>query len=318
MKMRITNNHDTASYYGHGKLLLTGEYFVLDGATALAVPTRYGQTLRVRELHSSESVLYWVALNNQGSPWLNLAFDTTDFRCINSAQDEATRLSKMLNEARRLNPSFLSNGRDIAIETRLEFPREWGLGSSSTLIHCLSKWAGVDGYKLLKATIGGSGYDVACAGVNTPLLYRLQHGRPEILPTHWAPPFKQNIWFAYSGKKQLSSEGISYYKNKLQDKTHAIEQLSRITNMMLQTTALNDFEELLREHEQIVGSQLKLMKVSDTIFADYWGVSKSLGAWGGDFIMLTNQRPVDELTGYLKEKNISIAFNWNDLILSET
>ena len=32
-------------FYGNGKLLLTGEYFVLDGALSLALPTKFGQNL---------------------------------------------------------------------------------------------------------------------------------------------------------------------------------------------------------------------------------------------------------------------------------
>ena len=35
------------TFYSNGKLLLTGEYVVLDGATALAIPTKYGQYLEI-------------------------------------------------------------------------------------------------------------------------------------------------------------------------------------------------------------------------------------------------------------------------------
>src|ERR1700761_4066621 len=132
MSLRITQQHSTQSFYGHGKLLITGEYFVLDGARALAVPTKFGQALRVTSLHAKDNLLYWVALNNQNKPWLNLVFDTTDFTCINAKQDEAVRLTKILQETRKLNPGFLSSGQDTAVETRLEFPNEWGLGTSST------------------------------------------------------------------------------------------------------------------------------------------------------------------------------------------
>ena len=37
------------TFYSNGKLLLTGEYVVLDGAKALAVPTRFGQNLIVKK-----------------------------------------------------------------------------------------------------------------------------------------------------------------------------------------------------------------------------------------------------------------------------
>ena len=56
------------------------------------------------------------------------------------------------------------------VETQLEFPREWGLGSSSTLISNLGLWAETDPYDLLSATLGGSGYDIAAARSESPFL----------------------------------------------------------------------------------------------------------------------------------------------------
>ena len=317
MKLKITAQNNIETFYGHGKLLITGEYFVLDGAKALAVPAKFGQSLRVTTLHANDNLLYWVTLNNQNKPWLNLVFDTTDFSCINAKQDEAVRLTKMLQEARKLNPDFLTKASDTAVETRLEFPNEWGLGTSSTLIHCVAAWAKVGGYELLKNTIGGSGYDVACAGNDSPVLYQIKGAKPEALPVNWNPSFSNQIYFAYLGKKQLSSEGIQYYKTKLQDKTYAIAKLNGITESILACDDLKEFEALVNEHEDVISEQLKMTKVKDTLFRDYWGSVKSLGAWGGDFIMLTNQRGVDDLKGYLKEKNITIVFGWNELLLSQ-
>ncbi|MFN8298161.1 MAG: GYDIA family GHMP kinase [Chitinophagales bacterium] len=315
MKLRITTQSEVKEYYGHGKLLITGEYFVLDGALALAVPTRLGQRLRVKELHSTEGTLYWVSLNNQGKVWLNLVFDTADFSCINDKSPEAGRLSKILTEARKLNPAFLTDKRDLAIETRLEFPNQWGLGSSSTLIHCVATWAGVNGYELLQQTIGGSGYDVACAGIHTPILYKLINGMPEVIKANWKPAFYQNIYFAYTGKKQLSTEGISYYRSNLKDKTQVVNDLTRITQLLLQAETLQSFEALLNEHETIVGGQLKMMKAKDTLFADFSGTVKSLGAWGGDFVLLTYTGEVAELRTYLQQKGIDTVFSWEELIL---
>jgi mevalonate kinase len=37
------------TFYSNGKLLITGEYLVLDGAKALALPTKFGQNLTVEE-----------------------------------------------------------------------------------------------------------------------------------------------------------------------------------------------------------------------------------------------------------------------------
>lgn len=317
MKVRVQNNGDTHQFYGHGKLLLTSEYFVLDGAEALAVPTVFGQNMRIKKLSSNDSTLYWVALKNQKKIWLNLTFDTGDFNCTNSDSEEATRLSLFLREAKNLNPDFLNTTNDYAVETHLEFPNNWGLGSSSTLVYCLAEWAKVDSHQLLQKTIGGSGYDVAAAAQQSPIMFSLKNNQPQVISLNWRPSFAENIFFAYLGKKQLSSSAIKYYREKVKDKTRTINELNRITSSMLKCETLDSFEELINEHETIIGSQLKLIKVKDTHFSDFWGSVKSLGAWGGDFVMLTNNKAKEELQGYLTSKKISPVFEWNEIILAE-
>ena len=51
-------------YHAHGKLLLTGEYLVLKGAMALAIPLNEGQTLSVET--STEGGLLWRAESPTG------------------------------------------------------------------------------------------------------------------------------------------------------------------------------------------------------------------------------------------------------------
>ena len=47
------------TYRANGKLLLTGEYLVLKGALALALPTKLGQTMTVRHYEErSDEVIY--------------------------------------------------------------------------------------------------------------------------------------------------------------------------------------------------------------------------------------------------------------------
>ncbi len=314
MKLRITKQEDELSFYGHGKLLLIGEYFVLDGAQALAVPTKFGQSLRVKELHSSENILYWIALDNKNKPWLQFTFDKETLTCLNTSQEEAKDLNTILNAARDLNPEFLSDAKDIAVETCLEFPRDWGLGSSSTLIHCIAKWANVDGYTLLQNSIGGSGYDVACAAHDSAILYQLINKQPETVAVNWKPVFSDKIFFTHLGKKQSSPQAIKNYRELIKDKTYGVNELTRITEAILQCSDLKVFEELINEHETIVGSQLKQIKVKDSLFTDYWGSVKSLGAWGGDFVMLTNERSEAELKEYLAAKNITTVFKWDEII----
>lgn len=315
MSLRVTKPQNEQTFYGHGKLLLTGEYFVLDGALALAVPTKLGQLLRVKELLAADGLLYWIALDNNGKAWLQLTFNKTDLRCLDADTKEANDLSKILLAARALNPGFLSGAQNIAIETRLEFARNWGLGSSSTLIYCLSQWAGVDGYTLLQNSIGGSGYDVACAGYDTAITYRLLNNTPETTAVDWKPAFADKIYFAHLGQKQSSPEGIKNYRQLLQDKSAGVRELTRITEAVLNCPDFKKFEALVEEHEELVSQQLQQQKVKDKLFADYWGTVKSLGAWGGDFVMLTNDKGSEELKAYLKLKNIETVFTWNEMIV---
>ena len=59
--MRVTQ---TYSFHSNGKLLITGEYAVLDGALAFALPTRKGQTLEVTENNEQGR---WQAFDSNGN-----------------------------------------------------------------------------------------------------------------------------------------------------------------------------------------------------------------------------------------------------------
>lgn len=40
------------TYNAHGKVLLTGEYMILDGAVGIGLPTHHGQTLTIETIES--------------------------------------------------------------------------------------------------------------------------------------------------------------------------------------------------------------------------------------------------------------------------
>ena len=301
-------------FYAHGKLMLTGEYVALDGAESLAIPTRQGQFLRVKKLSDQDNFLYWIALDFQRKIWLNFTFDKANLHCINEANDKATQLSAILLQAKKMNPAFLSEKDSIAVETSLEFPNEWGLGSSSTLIANIAKWANVNAYELLQATLGGSGYDVFCAENDTPILFSRKENTPKVSPINYFPAFADNIYFVYSGKKQLSTAGIKYYNETVKDKTTIAKAITAITKEILACNDLTLLENLIAKHEEIISNALHLPKVKDTIFADLDGCAKSLGAWGGDFMMITSKMNKSDLYNYLKTKEISIFFTFSEMI----
>ena len=75
-------------FYAHGKLLLTGEYGVLDGALSLALPARYGQHMQVHPLH--EKRVFFCSLTTEGTPW----FEEELF--VGSSNPVAQTLEKIL------------------------------------------------------------------------------------------------------------------------------------------------------------------------------------------------------------------------------
>ena len=176
------------TFYSNGKLLITAEYLVLDGARALALPTKKGQSLIVEP--STEEGLQWTSLDEYKNRWFDAKIDLKSIKnepFKANLNDTRTRLLQILSAAQELNPLFLvKNSQNLAkkggflVKTALDFPRDWGLGSSSTLINNVANWAEVDAYELLKKTFGGSGYDLACAQHNKPICYHLKQQKPVV------------------------------------------------------------------------------------------------------------------------------------------
>src|SRR5690606_116562 len=217
-------------FHSKGKLLLTGEYVVLDGATALAIPTKYGQSL---EVHISEKKgIYWESFDENGSIWFEAFFDLKNFNSEIPENEISKTVSKILSEAQNLNPGFLSKYEGIEIKTKLDFPRNWGLGTSSTLINNVAQWANVDAFELLKNSFGGSGYDIAAAKSDSPILYELKNGKSEFRKIYLPWDFSDYLFFVHLNKKQDSKEGIARYRNASVDEK-TIQRISDISNKLL-------------------------------------------------------------------------------------
>ena len=274
-------------YYSNGKLLLTAEYAILDGATGLALPTSYGQYLKVKS--NSSAIISWKSTDDQDNIWFEAEFAVENLKTLSTSDPEiSNRLGKILMEARLLNPSFLSGSSGFTVQAKLTFPRNWGLGSSSTLIANICKWAGdVNPYRLLAATFGGSGYDIACANHDTPIIYRSNAYTPVVHEVDFNPIFSPNLYFIYLNQKKNSRDAIAAYRQLTIDKTRWISQIDEITQAILQCDQLSEFERLLNAHEQLLSKTLQLPTVKASLFPDYPNAIKSLGAWGGDFIIAT-------------------------------
>ncbi len=300
------------TFYSHGKLLLSGEYVVLDGALSLAIPTKFGQSLNIT--HTEDQVLHWKSFDDIKQVWFENKFDIMSFKALNRAPDEniSNMLVKILKTAHNLNPEFLNNNSGLKIETHLEFPKNWGLGTSSTLINNVAHWANIDAYTLLENTFGGSGYDIACAQNDSAITYQLKNEKPIVEKTDFNPVFREHIYFVHLNKKQNSRDGIKYYhQNKVNAKS-AMKEINTITREMITSTNLEHFQNLMIQHETIISELTKQVPVKTLLFKEFSGAIKSLGAWGGDFVMVaSNQNP----TNFFREKGYKTIIPYSEMTL---
>ena len=299
--------------------MLTGEYLVLEGATALAVPTKFGQDLKVEKI--KEPQLIWGSFTNTGDCWFEAVFELPKLRLVNatfnsdtdgSADFIAETLQDILVETRKLNPEFLQSEQGFLVKTNLTFPRDWGLGTSSTLINNIAQWAKVDAFQLLWNSFSGSGYDIANAKHNTPILYQVNNQQPEVKQVDFLPRFSDQLFFVHLNKKQDSKDGIARFKEKRKKIHNEIQLVSEISKQLIHEQKLSEFKKLIQEHEKIISSIIELPTVKERLFPDYFGTLKSLGAWGGDFILATGDKNTPQ---YFKAKGYTTILRYSDMVL---
>jgi len=298
-------------YYAHGKLLITGEYAVLDGALALAIPIKKGQWLSV-ESNAKSANIFWKSLDENGGTWFECEF-TPELEIVSSSSTEiAERLIQILEICANENPEFAKHLSSKSISTTLEFNRHWGLGSSSTLIHLISQWANVNPYKILEATFGGSGYDIACANTNNPITFQLLQDVPSIKTVAFNPEWKNNMHFVYLGKKQVSKSEVAKYSDMNLDRVVFTQRVTNLTKKVLKTTNQAEFESTLQAHENLVSEALGYPTIKSRYFQSVKGTFKSLGAWGGDFVLFVGE---SEEIKKIKSLGYKTVVSWHEMVL---
>lgn len=304
---------DVKKFYSNGKLLLTGEYVVLDGAKALAVPTKFGQTLEITE--DTGFAFHWTSYDKDLSVWFQdmITFEEVVYKIKSEANNSVkNKLIDILHQAYKQNPTFVINSQGYQVKTHLTFPRLWGLGTSSTLINNIAQWLEIDAFELLRKSFGGSGYDVACAQTDAPIIYHLENEKPFFEKVDFNPAFKENIHFVYLNQKQSSSAAIANYLAKHHHVDKTIAKISAITNEALAINEGRDFALLMEKHQAIMSDVLETETVKERLFPDLKGVVKSLGAWGGDFVMvISKHNPKD----YFIERGYTTILNYKEMVL---
>ena len=279
---------------------------VLRGTRCLSVPLKVNQTLHVSP--SSDKKILWESINEEGDVWFSAQFSNNLEIIETSDTHKAIVIQKILRLIENLQPQHSIGGNQFKLN--LEFNKQYGFGSSSTLISLMSQWSGVDPYYLLENTFGGSGFDVATATARQPIIYSVKNRvektfqLPQIITSH--------LLFVYLGEKQISSKEIALFKSKVTT-LQQIERMNGIVDQAVQCKQIDDWERLMEESEALLSSILGIETVKAQYFSDYPYAIKSMGAWGGDFIMATC-RDLHKAKEYFYSKGKTPVFTYDELV----
>ncbi len=298
------------TYRANGKLLLTGEYLVLHGAKAIAIPLNVGQTLTV-SLDNSLNSVQWQA-RFQDKVWFECQLKPEDFSILGTSDSaKSDVLKRLFKTIKQLAPDFkLQAGQKF--ETTLESNPEWGFGSSSTLVSLLAQWSGVNPFRLNEMVFQGSGFDVACATADGPIFYtRNQAAEPVSLDY----PFADQLFLVYSGKKKGTAQEVRSFLKEKTVSGQQIVAMSALSGEIASCHCHAEFNRLIEIHETMIGKLIGQVPVKEQLFPDFNGAIKSLGAWGGAFWLVSTEMPFEQIRKYFENKGFDPVFKWNDLIL---
>lgn len=301
-------------YRAHGKFLLSGEYMVLKGAKALALPLKYGQRMQVSDT-AYEGCRWYSA--EKGNAWFEATLDSS--MCVTATNLPAIgdRLDGIMASILRQRPEAVNKFRGKEFRFDTDFDRDWGLGTSSTLLALLAEYAGVDPYRLLADTFGGSGYDLACAIAPGPLFFTRREGRPLVEPAPFDPPFKEQIFFVYLGNKQNSSAEVKkFFKEALISDTD-VQRISELAEAFCTAATPRELAAFMKEHEQIMSRILQAQTVQEKYFPDFAGAVKSMGAWGGDFVMVVSENEEKVTRKYFFDKGFVTILGYSNVLLRD-
>ena len=227
--------------------------------------------------------IQWQSFDFEGKEWMNCHF---------SLADEAETLASVIRPLHQMlrliaanRPDLCSPDLDLHVRIKASFRKEWGLGSSSALIANLAHWSQTDPFALMDVSFPGSGYDVAAAFQDVPLLYRIDENKRTTAPLPAFPEFLSEYRVVFLVKKVNSRESVFETRERIPLLNEYLPKLNRYGMEALQSTTPATFNHCMLMYEEILADTLGL-EPTGSQFADYQGLVKSLGAWGGDAVLV--------------------------------
>ena len=176
----------------------------------------------------------------------------------------------------------------------------------------MCQWSGVDPYVIQKKVFGGSGYDIACSTASKPIIYNLKKdGSQNVREINLSRLISKNLYFVYLNSKQNTRDSIRALNlNSIDD--ILINKVNDITFQIAKTNSLEEFKTMISAHEDVIGRLIAKKPVKEILFNDYNGAIKSLGAWGGDFIVACGDENTPD---YFLKKGYQTCYKYEHLIL---
>lgn len=306
------------SFFAHGKVMLCGEYSVLSGTESLALPVHPGQWLNVWEVPATTATsrIIWQASDENG-PWFDCRIDTEIMHVAETNHPEmAEVLLKLFREIKQRNPELLAH-KTIRMETLCQFNRDFGLGSSSSLVAILSNWSGTDAFALQRAAFGGSGYDAAVSKTGKPICYWLENEAPNWSAWALDPALTGHWYLAFPGQKQNSRTSVSYKTDALKalkSNVMALQQLNTCVQAVKFPRSIPMLEAMLELLQALLAEHLQLPRAYEDLQIQpvQGGLCKWLGAWGGD-VLLVNEKILQDYPVVFETMTV---IPWNELVIA--
>jgi len=310
------------SFFVPGKILLSGEYALLEGSVGAAMVSKFGQylTLTSSQISSNLSKDYWLEFSSQREQEVLTAFiNPSTWECVSEEKKwhEACSFFKKnkcslhfyLQEYKNQNKD---KNKGLKGNFHCNFNLSWGLGSSSSWICLLSYLIDFNPYDLNSFLFKGSGYDIAVGLYQQDLLFsKPSHISLASFPLLSKKKYQEqgHAFFAFMGKKISSQQSLemAYAQNKKRPlfSQKEINLISSFSRALSFSSRIEEWMKILQEQDLLLSFILGRSTLQHSFFSDFPGTIRPLGAWGGDLVLgLTTQTDKKFCQRYCEEKKI--------------
>ena len=272
----------------------------------MVAPTIFGQKFTFSE-NLNDDIL-WLAKDINGT-FLEKKFSIESISNPDNIRAEDALLKTLANAYQLSNNKKKLQG--FNVESTLNYDRNFGLGSSASFLRLVADIFDCNPFSLRMNGWNGSGFDIAATTQNQLFTYSIEGDLPKVETAIFNNKLTENIFFIYTNKKQNTRDSIQRIKLNDTEKADFVAKANALTVDFQSCSSNFELIMLMEEHEELVSFYTGYNKIK-VQFTDFQGGIKSLGAWGGDFIMATGEK--EYIYSYFKTKGLDKIYSWNEII----